>query len=350
MSQAEVMLEFLERASQGPIEDEAVDAVMAAPGTTLIIGQMNIMRRVTEDQYATILRSLRADEAPVVEPADDSERASRGVVGLTENVWPILRWGVANTGILAERLAELEGLDVYDTARKRALGNLPRPVEFSPEVFVVMGGRAGAAALSGDRIYVDLLMLSFLDGMGRRPYDAETNLLEFFAHEMHHLGFSQIKAERRAALDLDNREELAFGLLSSVVSEGSATYLINGHRDFQRVLAGSGSISRLADQGDELLASCGRVLSALQAGEITDREQYDAATDFLLGSGAHAAGALMLSRIDRGSGLDTIMAVVDDPRRLLIEYNRAVGRIESREGFHSFEPELAASVAALGKE
>jgi hypothetical protein len=167
---------------------------------------------------------------------------------------------------------------------------------------------------------------------------------------MHHLGLSQIRAEHRAVLDLDTRENLAYGLLSSVVSEGSATYLINGHRDFQRVLAGSGSISRLAGEGDGLLASCGRVLSALQAGEITDREQYDAATDFLLGSGAHTAGALMLSRIDRGSGLDTIMAVVADPRKLLIEYNRAVGRIESREAFHSFDPELAASVAVLGKE
>jgi len=348
-SQAEVMLEFLEQASNGQINDQTVEAVMAEPGTALVIGQMNLMRRVTGDQYEEVLRSILAAEPPDVAPADDSERASRGVAGLTNNVWPILRWGMTNTGLLAKRLEEIHGLDVYDTARDRALAFLPASVDVSPEVSIVMGGRAGAAALAGGKIYVDILMLSYLDDLGRRPYDAETDLIDFFSHEMHHIGYSEIEAERLASLDLDTGQRLAFSLLSSVVSEGSATYLVSGHRDLERTLSGSGSMSRLAERGDELLADCERVLLAVQAGEIANGEQYDAATEFLLGSGAHMAGTLMLSRIDDAGGLDAVMAVIADPRKLLTEYNAAVGDGSAGAGVHVFDPKLAVAVRMLGE-
>jgi hypothetical protein len=213
-----------------------------------------------------------------------------------------------------------------------------------------MGGRAGAAALAGGKIYVDILMLSYLDDLGRRPYAAETDLIDFFSHEMHHIGYSELEAERLASLDLDTGQRLAFSLLSSVVSEGSATYLVSGHRDIERTLSGSGSLSRLAERGDELLADCERVLLALQAGEIANGEQYDAATEFLLGSGAHMAGTLMLSRIDAARGLDTVTAVIVDPRKLLTAYNAAVGDGSAGAGVHVFDPKLAAAVATLGEK
>jgi hypothetical protein len=214
----------------------------------------------------------------------------------------------------------------------------------------VMGGRAGAAALAGGKIYVDILMLSYLDDLGRRPYGAETDLIDFFSHEMHHIGYSELEAKRLASLDLDSGQRLAYSLLSSVVSEGSATYLVSGHRDFKRTVGGSGSMSRLAETGDELLAACERVLLAVQAGEIADREQYDQATEFLLGSGAHMAGTLMLSRIDDASGLDAVMAVIADPRKLLTAYNAAVGDGSAGAGEHVFDPKLAAALATMGEE
>ena len=337
------MLDLLERASKGAVDDAAVAAVLAEPGTGLIIGQMNLMRRVTENQYATILRSIRSDEAPEIAPADDSERAQRGVAGLTQNVWPNLRWGLANTALLAERIEEIKTIDVYDTARDRAMALLPEPVEVSAEVFVVMGGRAGAAALAGDKVYVDILMLSHLDAMGRRPYDAEKDLVDFFAHEMHHVGYREILESHRESLDLDAGEDLTYSLLSSVVSEGSATYLVSGHRDLEGTLSDSGAMLKLSEQGDELLGDCERVLLATQSGEITDREAYDAATGFLLGAGAHVAGTLMLSRIDDHGGLEAVMGVLADPRKLLVEYNAAAA-----EGDYVFDAELADAVAGIG--
>jgi hypothetical protein len=341
-AQAEAMLEFLERASKGPVDDDAVKAVLAEPGTGLVIGQMNLMRRVTEDQYATILRSIGSDEAPEIAPADDSERSQRGVVGLTQNVWPNLRWGLANTPLLAERIEETTTIDVYDTARDRAMAMLPEPVEVSVEVFVVMGGRAGAAALAGDRIYVDILMLSHLDAMGRRPYDADKDLVDFFAHEMHHVGYRQILDAHRESLGLDPAGSLSYSLLSSVVSEGSATYLVSGHRDLEATLSGSGAMSSLSERGDELLGNCERVLLAIQSGEITDREQYDAATEFLLGAGAHVAGTLLLATINEHGGLEAIMRVLADPRKLLVEYNAAAA-----EGDYVFDAALADEVAGI---
>jgi hypothetical protein len=341
-AQAEVMLEYLELASKGPVDDSAVTAVLAEPGTSLIIGQMNLMRRVTEDQYATILRSIRSDEPPEIAPADESERSQRGVVGLTQNVWPNLRWGLANTALLAERIDEIRSIDVYDTARNRAMAMLPEPADVSAEIFVVMGGRAGAAALAGDKIYVDILMLSHLDSLGRRPYDAEKDLVDFFAHEMHHVGYHQILEAHRNSLDLDTGGALTYSLLSSVVSEGSATYLVSGHRDLDDTLSGSGAMSRLSEQRDELLGNCERVALAVQSGEIANREQYDAATEFLLGAGAHVAGSLMLSRIDDRGGLEAVMRVLADPRKLLVEYNAAAA-----EGDFAFDAALADAVAGI---
>ncbi len=348
MSQARTMLGFLGQSARGPIDDPAVEAVMAAPGTALVIEQMNLARRVSAEQYETILKSVGEDRAPVLAPADETERARRGVVGLTENVWPVLRWGMAHLDVLERRLEEIEAYDVYETSRARALAMLPAPVDLSPPAFIVMGGRAGAAALPGGEIYVDILMLSFLDGTGRRPYSAESDLVDFIAHEMHHLGYREILADRRASLELTARDELAYGLLVSVVTEGSATYLISGRRDMERAIASDSGVAQLAERGDELLAEVERVLTAIEAGEITDREQYDAATGFLLGAGPHTVGSLMISRIDSGSGLEAVMEVLADPRRLLDAYNKAVQAGAEDTGVHVFDSDLAAAAASIG--
>ncbi len=97
----------------------------------------------------------------------------------------------------------------------------------------------------------------------------------------------QLWSHNDESLDLDAGEDLTYSLLSSVVSEGGATYLVSGHRDLEGTLSDSGAMSKLSEQGDELLGDCERVLLATLSGEIAEGEAYDAATGFLLGAGRH---------------------------------------------------------------
>ena len=92
------------------------------------------------------------------------------------------------------------------------------------------------------------------------------------------------------------------------------------------------------------------LIAAIQGGEITDRERYGAETEFLLGSGSHTVGSLMLSRIDSGSGLDAVMAVLSDPRTLLLAYNEAVSAGEADAGVFVFDPGIATELASIGAE
>jgi hypothetical protein len=191
-------------------------------------------------------------------------------------------------------------------------------------------------------------MLSFLEAGGRRPYSAEADLIDFIAHEMHHIGYREIVKDQLSALQLDEREELIDNLLVSVVTEGGATYLVSGHRDMERVVASDSGVARLSGRGDDLLAELERVLAAIEAGGVTDSEQFDAAPEFLLGSGPHPIGSLMISRIDSGSGLDAVMSVLADPRRLLVAYNEALGGREPGDGAHVFDPDLTKAMARVG--
>ena len=56
----------------------------------------------------------------------------------------------------------------------------------------------------------------------------------------------------------------------------------------------------------------------------------------------------MLSVIDECSGLDRVMAVVADPRRLLDEYSRAAGTLGPEAAVHIFDPRIAESLLLMG--
>ena len=53
-----------------------------------------------------------------------------------------------------------------------------------------------------------------------------------------------------------------------------------------------------------------------------------------------------LHAIDKAGGLDAVMKVVLNPRRLLIEYNRAIEEIKLEPTF-KFDPELARAVTLI---
>jgi hypothetical protein len=64
--QAEAMVELLERCKAGPVPQEAIEKVIALPGTQLIIGQQNISRRITPAQYEAVLVSAcKGKVAPI---------------------------------------------------------------------------------------------------------------------------------------------------------------------------------------------------------------------------------------------------------------------------------------------
>ena len=91
-TQAEVMLDFLNSLAGGEEVTSKIDPLLQCIGTKLVIRQMNLARKVSEDQYRTLLNGLISDRLPVIEPVDSSARAAMGVKGLIDNVWPVLIW------------------------------------------------------------------------------------------------------------------------------------------------------------------------------------------------------------------------------------------------------------------
>ncbi len=344
--QADRMLALLKAASRGAAPAESVASALQAHGTELILEQQNISRCVSRDQYRVVLESLSRDEPPPLEPVDASERSRRGVEGLRKDVWPSLRWGTAHPDLLGERLEALRKSDVRSRAVALARKYLPDSEAPPVRISVVMGGRAGAASLSGGEIYFDVLASSFKAASGSAAnYPTPEEQVEFFAHEVHHFGLSRTLERQRGGLRLDRAESRAMDLLTSLVMEGSATYLINAHRDLAAMRRDPLYAEFLA-RGDGLLATCQEILREILKASL-DGEGYDRATAPLSGNGWHSAGAMMLAAIDASGGLDAVFAVMRDPRRLLDDYNGAVRR--GNASAWTFDADLAARVARLGE-
>ena len=341
-TQAERMLELL--TSHGPPTAAQVDAVVATPGTQLIVQQQNLSRKVTVEQYRVVLAAVAAEAAPAVEGAEEGERAARGVRGLRDEVWPALHWGTSHTDVLAERIAALRKLDVGHVATRLALEWLPEATDPPVRRHVVMGGRAGAAAIGAD-IYFDVLAMSHKASLGAAVYPSPAETIEFFAHETHHVGLAPIIEQTRSALAMNSAERRAFEILASLVTEGSATYFINAHHDLERMRRDLQYGPPLAD-ADRLVATIERLL-----GDVLDRaldgEPFEKAVTPLIQSGYHCAGALMFDAIYRAGRRERVLAVLRDPRQLLGEYNRALAS-PSAQQLRPIDGALAARTAQLG--
>lgn len=343
-SQAHLMLRLLKSISAGRASPEAVDAVLNAKGTDLIVEQQNISRRVSKEQYKQVLVAANKDTPPVIQPVAADPRSERGVQGLVKDVWPSLRWGVANIKPLEERLNSLLDLDVETRARQLALESLPETPSFTPHLYVVMGGRAGAAALGGANIYFDVLATSYYASLGVTRYPGAQETVEFFAHEIHHVGLSNLLEQRRKALTLNAGQKQALDLLTALVMEGSATYLINAHRDLE-AMRQDPQYSKNLSKVDELLKLSQAILESATEGKLSE-EAYDKATEPFLGNGWHSAGAFLFAAIYRAAGIKGIIAVLQDPRQLLAAYNTAVER--QPQSTWRFKPELAALLSRMG--
>jgi Putative zinc dependent peptidase (DUF5700) len=346
-AQARLMLDYLRAVAAGRATRAQLDALMASPGTALIVAQQNLSRRVKPAQVRALLAHLDREETPDVVPAGPGERARRGADGLRNDVWPALRWGVAHAELLAQRLAALERLDVAAAAHRLAASMLPRGRAVPARLHLVMGGRAGAAAIGAADIYVDVLATSFHAQAGRITYPTAQEFTEYFAHEVHHLGMQPVLARTLADLSLSASEGRAFELLSSMALEGSATYLINEHRDLDAMRRDPMFAPFLADP-DKLVARCEQLLDAILDDGLAG-EAYEQAVTPLVGSGFHAAGALLLDAIWRAGGKDAVMAAIGDPRRLLADYNAAAARLREKPPRRRIDATLAARAAVMGE-
>jgi hypothetical protein len=347
--QAELMLALLRSAAggAGPAPAGLVDQVLRAPGTDLILRQQNISRRVDPEQYRALLTALPSAEPPELAPADAGERSRRGLEGLRQDVWPALLWGTAHADLLEARIDRLRHADLRSRAAAIAREFLPDGTEPDARLSIVMGGRAGAAAFDGGDIYVDVLALSYKAASGTAgAYPTPEEQVEFFAHEMHHLGLGRTLEKARRGLVLSPEEAHALDALTALVMEGGATYLINAHRDIG-AMRRDPAYADFLSKNDALLESCRRVLETVLRAS-PDAEAYDRATAPLSGNGWHSAGALLLSEIDAAGGLEAVFEVLRDPRRLLFAYDEAV-RDRRKTAAWTFDANLAERLRRLGE-
>jgi putative zinc-dependent peptidase DUF5700 len=340
-TQAETMLRLLERCHAGGVPAQAIDEVMDLPGTRLIVGQQNVSRRVTPAQYRAVLTAACGGEIARIAPSEPGSRAEKGVQGLTEDVGPSLIWGRDHVELLKQRLVIAQQNEGLDEVVPLALKNPPERIDLAPKLYVVMGGRAGAAA-SDDGIYVDLLA----DAWRSRASNAAMTpheMVEFFAHETHHVGYGRMLDREREQLHLTAGEAQAWNFLTAVMMEGSATLLINGHgswAELQKQRHIQADLTRLP----QLLPAAGNILQAALAGGMSDREYQTKVSEFF-NEGYHATGAKLLYVIEEARGRDAVLRVMKDPRSLLVVYNECAA--EKKEPFR-FDPALADAVKVMG--
>ena len=342
-TQAERMLELL--SAQGSPTAAQLDGVMATRGTQLILEQLNVSRDVTAAQYRTVLAAAIVEAAPALSPTDGGERAARGVRVLREDVWPALHWGAANVGVLGERIAALRTLD-FASVTGLALEWLPDRTHPPVRLHVIMGGRAGADSTAPD-VYFDVLATSYKASVGMMKYPTTHWTTTFFAHEIHHVGLAPGIARIRSALVLRDAEERAFDLVKMLVTEGSATYFINGERELGRLMRDPGYSASLADP-DRLIATLETLLVDVVDHGLAGEPYAQALTPRAV-AGIYSGGALMFDVIYRVGGRARADAVMRDPRQLLGEYNAAAAVLEARgEHRRPIDGALAARIARLG--
>lgn len=337
-TQARVFLRYLGAVAEHRDARALIDTVMASRGTALIIAQQNLVRRVSAAEYREVLTALAEGREPDLQFDRTDPRSLKGAEGLVRDVLPALKWGSGHVEQLQARLTDLAALDVEAKARDLTLANLPESVPLDVPLLLVMGGRAGAAA-TGDGIYFDVLVTSF-----RAPdrFPGPDQVVEYFAHEMHHVGLGRIVERRERSLHLDDASTRALSLVSGLAAEGGASYLINGHRNLAAMRQDPTTSAPGTDA--ERMQEVERALTAILEGAQSPAA-YDQALAKLSGNALHLTGAAMLDAIWRDRGRAGVMTVLRDPRRLLLDYDQSAC---GTAGAFCFSAPLAQRVASLG--
>jgi hypothetical protein len=339
-AQSQAMIDFLDRCHDGTVPPAAIEQVMALAGTQLVIAQQNISRRITLAQYRATLLSACKGDIPYLQPSEPGSRAEKGVEGLTGDVAPALIWGRDHVAFLRQRLAAVKETRGSDEIVPLALRNLPEKVELSPKLYFVMGGRAGAAAID-DAIYIDLLADAWRTREKNTPMTPR-EIVEFFAHETHHLGYGQILERQKQSLSLTGGREQAWNFLASLLMEGSATLLVSAHGNWAELEKQAHIRPDLA-RLSQLLPKAQSLLRQAMNGEMSEQEHQAAISDFF-GEGYHATGAWLLNVILEVQGKRGVLRVMRDPAMFLSVYNLCAAKVNQP---FRFDPLLASALEHL---
>jgi hypothetical protein len=347
-TQADLMLHIMKSASEGQIDSACIDEMLITQGMNLIIEQQNVRGRIEKSQYDTLLSGLNSDQSPMIQPIDSSQKAKLGAKRLNEQIWIILKWGMTHIDSLEFRLNHLKKLKIGRQAELLAESFLPVPINSIPGIYFVMGGRAGFYA--GEKnIFMDVLNMSFSCDNRKENFISDKEIMNYFAHEMHHIGYSNLRKRQYDNLILDDNETRALGFISGLLSEGSATYLISWNKDIDVM---KNRYRKFFDMGDGLLDICSQILESIFQGKIKNVDDYSLATRPLLGMGYHAAGSRMIHIIYQAGGLKPIMKIMEDPRTFVVEYNNAAKNVMQNpesDKQYLFDSDLAIRVSKIGK-
>ena len=154
------------------------------------------------------------------------------------------------------------------------------------------------------------------------PLMNETEAVEYFAHEMHHIGLARYHEKKYKSLTLNENQRRLFSMLKSIVAEGAANYLISNHRNTDEMRKYF-NLSNNPDKQEKLLNSFEELITELSKGKFKNQDEYEKSNTLMLGLGYHMIGSVMLNTIDQAGGLESINKVIADPAQLLIEYNKA---------------------------
>jgi hypothetical protein len=264
--------------------------------------------------YDFILEALerKASDASLVD-----ENGQPTVQGHSRRLWSA---AVADVGQLQKNLEALRSADVRDVALAEARRYLPTDADVSNQFHVVLFGASGAFSV-GEENGFDLLQLKLLPN---DEIDVEW-LIDLFAHEMHHSGFSSAMKQQLGATADDDRISLP-GML---VAEGMATYFITPpFPELEAWRSSDDPTERgLATDWDHHLANMPSLYARAGAdieiglnGELTTDDLMERWLGGMQGP-AYGLGVDMMRTIEAELGTETAVNLARDPRRLLTTSN-----------------------------
>jgi hypothetical protein len=301
----------------GNIRQRFMTDVAPTEGCQAIIHHWERFRDWDEETFLTfILEALR--EIPTDQDLEN-EDGSLTSFGMRRKLWT---YALNNTMRLREDLNQLKKAGVRDASLELARQYLPDDADISNRFYVVLFGASSAFSV-GDENGFDLLQLP------KRPSGEifVENVIETFAHEMHHSGFSSCTEKHMT--DVENEDGIMLaGLLAA---EGMPTYFINRVRENLPVLKAStnewhqmlaaqwkDNLARLP----ELYAQAEKDIRLNMNGGIGQQEIFETWMSGLQGP-AYVLGSDMFAVIEEYLGLEEAKRIAQDYRRLLSIYNRA---------------------------
>ncbi|MFW6140867.1 MAG: DUF5700 domain-containing putative Zn-dependent protease [Acidobacteriota bacterium] len=337
---AEKAIDWLEFVQTEPglenIKQRFMEEVVPTEGCRSIIHHWERFREWDEEIFlAFILEAL--DKIPT-DSALKNEDGTPTSFGMRRQLW---MYALNNTGKLREDLSQLKQADVRNAALELAKKYLPDDADISNRFYVVLFGASSAFSVGEENGY-DLLQLPKTPA---REVHVE-NVIETFAHEMHHSGFSNSTDKHMTDVEDKNKIMLA-GILAG---EGMPTHFINRVRENLDLMKASGNeIHRMvAAQWEENLSRLQELYREAEKdivlnmnGETGQKEIFAKWMSGLQGP-AYVLGSDMFAVIEKHLGLEEAKKVAQDYRLLLSIYNRAAekARAAGHEAF-MFEKAVA---------